>query len=339
MRVVTLLIIGFGSVGRGLLKLITSKYEELKRKYNIELKIVGLADSSGFIINEQGFTSRELLKILELPRSSLAKSGFGKTYSTLRDVLQVIKPDIVVELTPCNYDSGEPGYTHIKLSLEHYCHVVTANKAPLVLYFNELKDLARSRNLMLLYKATVMGGTPLLDIISIGLKGQFIKRIEGILNATTNYILTRAFEGLKMSEAINEAKKLGIMEANPSLDLDGIDAAAKLVIIANTLGLNLKLSQVERVSLMVVSDDYIEKCRSEDKVIKYIAMLSVEERKAKVAPEVLSKDHPLANISGTLNSVKIETETNTIVITGKGGGGIETAGNVLSDILIITEHL
>jgi len=326
-------VVGFGNVGRSFVKLILDKYDYIRSRYGIEFSIVSIADSSGFSYKYDGFSRDELEKFLNAPRSSVAKIGIGKISHDVEDVLDETIPDFLIELTPANYEDGEPGLTNIIKALKRGISVVTANKAPLVLKFRYLMNLAKSRRAFIGYRATVFGGVPLIDTLK-HLAAHSLKKVEGILNATTNYILSRVFyDNLSLKDAIEEAKKIGVMEANPALDLEGIDAAAKIVIIANTVGLDVSLNDVERIGITGLDEDYIRKCRERRKVIKLIAMLDLEKNYIGVKPVELDENDDLAQVKYLLNAVRIITDYNNILIKGIGGGPFETAVNVLSELI------
>ncbi len=331
-----LLIVGFGNVGRSLAKLLAFKQEYIKEKYGIDLKIVGLVDSKGAVVKPEGLGVSEILRLVETPRSSLGlQKPYGKTGLSIIDVYDEVEPTIHVELTPPNYDDGEPGLSHIIHAINNHVDVVLANKAPLALYYDKIMSLAKTSNVRVKYKTTVMAGTPLLNLIA-GLKGYEVEYVKGILNGTVNYILTEMHENLvTLEEALRKAQALGIAEPNPLIDLEGIDAAAKITIIANTLGLNIKLSDVARQSIRDINLQRIRSTIRRNRVLKQIAQVDFNEGKARVSLEEIPLDSPLAKVNGTYNAVEVNTSINRIVVVGKGAGRIETAYALLDDILSI----
>jgi len=336
---VRIVIAGFGNVGRGLVKLLLDKDELIERQHGLKIEVVGVGDSSGFVYRtDRPFTRDELSKMLQLPRGGLAKSGMGHVTHDICKVLDYTIPDFLIDLTPANYETGEPGLTYQLEALRRGIGVITANKAPLVLRFRELTGLAKRRRVPYGYRATVFGGVPIIDVLK-HLAAHSIKKVEGILNATTNYILTRVFfDNYTLNDAIEEARKIGVMEANPALDLEGIDAAAKITIIANTLGLDIAFQDVERVGITALTEDYIQELRRNKKCVKLLAVLDVEKKKAKVAPIELDISDDLAQVKYLLNAVRIETDYNNILIKGVGGGPLETAVNVLSELIELAQR-
>ncbi|MCU7787582.1 homoserine dehydrogenase [Pyrobaculum sp. 3827-6] len=298
-----ILLFGFGGVGR--------TYAELLYQ-RTGLKLCGVFDSGGGVVKREGFTWEEVKALLSAPRGGVSRSGVGGPAS-LDEALEVCQ--VVVDVSAPNYDTGEPSLSLYKKALSRGLAVVTANKAPLALAFGEV---AHKR---LFYKATVMAGTPLVDLLR-GLPPQRVTWVRGILNGSTNYIMTRVYrDGVSFEEAVREAREMGILEPNPRLDLEGVDPAAKLVIIANTLGRGMALRDVERKPL-----------EPRGPVTRYLAQLDLAGGRASVEPVRLAPDDPL-HVDYTMNAVEITTEVNTVLVKGKGAGRAETSMALLNDTL------
>jgi homoserine dehydrogenase len=298
-----ILLFGFGGVGRTYAELL---YERTG------LRLCAVFDSGGGVAKKDGFASDEVRQLLKTPRGAAAKSGVGRAAAPdeALDICQV-----VVDVSPPNYETAEPALSLYRRALSRGLAVVTANKAPLALAFREL---AHKR---LYYKATVMAGTPLVDLL-MGLPPQKALRVRGILNGSTNYIMTRVYkDGVPFEKAVEEARELGILEPDPRLDLEGLDPAAKLVIIANTLGVPLDLRDVVRRPLAPLGP-----------VTRYLATLDLEAGRASVEPARLAPDDPI-HVDYTMNAVEIVTEVNNILVKGKGAGRRETALVLLNDTL------
>ncbi|MCC6067255.1 MAG: homoserine dehydrogenase [Pyrobaculum sp.] len=298
-----ILLFGFGGVGRTYAELL---YERTG------LRLCAVFDSGGGVAKKEGFSSDEVRQLLKSPRGAAAKSGVGRAaaFDEALDICQV-----VVDVGPPNYETAEPALSLYRRALSRGLAVVTANKAPLALAFRELTHRR------LYYKATVMAGTPLVDLLT-GLPPQKVLRVRGILNGSTNYIMTRVYkDGVPFEKAVEEAKELGILEPDPRLDLEGLDPAAKLVIIANTLGVPLDLRVVVRRPLAPLGP-----------VTRYLATLELEAGRASVEPVRLAPDDPI-HVDYTMNAVEIVTEVNNILVKGKGAGRRETALVLLNDTL------
>jgi homoserine dehydrogenase len=214
---------------------------------------------------------------------------------------------------------------------------VTANKGPLVIAFKELSNLAKKYERLFRYEATVAGALPDSEIVREALQGNQISSLKGILNGTTNYILTRmTFEDVSFEIALKEAQQMGIAEADSSYDVEGVDAASKLVILANSImGDDVRLSDVKREGISHVTPEAIRLAELDGFLIKHIA--SIENGDLEVAPRLVEKTSSLA-VGGTLNVLCFETDlAGEITLIGRGAGGVETSSAILGDILNIAK--
>jgi homoserine dehydrogenase len=221
-------------------------------------------------------------------------------------------------------------------------NVVTANKGPLVLAYSELVDLAKSNDVKLLHSATVTGGLPTLNIGMRDLGVATIEKLEGIVNGTTNYILTRMAEGESYANALQHAQDVGNAEADPSLDVDGWDAACKLVIIANAvLRRPTTLNDVTVEGIRTITSQDLELAASRNQVIKLIALAERKDNDYhfSVRPTILERSHPLANISIDMMAVIYHTDINgTIYTYSEEEDPYPTAAAVLRDIVHIATN-
>ena len=329
MRIVNISIIGFGAVGQGVARSILSKQEYLKKE-GIDLRVVGISDSKGSEINTTG---------IDLKSALLRKKQKGSVGSNnALDIIGDVEHDIVVEATPTNINNGEPGLSNMRLAFKSGKHVVTSNKGPLALHFNELKEAAEDNGLFFRYEATVGGAVPIFNLVHEALGGNTVLGIEGILNGTCNYILTRmSEERMPYDLVLKEAQELGIAETDPAYDVEGIDSAIKLVIIANSIfGLDSTYKDVDVTGITKITPEALELANRNNYVVKLIC--EAREGKLTVAPRLVPKRHPLA-VGGTLNVASILTDlAGRITISGKGAGSIETASSILSDILYIARN-
>jgi homoserine dehydrogenase len=216
-------------------------------------------------------------------------------------------------------------------------HVISVNKGPLALAFPSLMELATYNQVLLKFSGTVGGGTPILDYAKNSLRGEQITSFAGILNGTTNYILTNMERGMSFAEALKDAKSRGYVEADESLDLDGFDAAAKLVILANwVMGMKVTMPDIKRTGIRNVTTKDIKDAAKKNCAIKLIASCDKE---LVVSPREISTDDPLC-VNGTLNAISFTSEhSGTQTIIGKGAGGTETASSILRDLLDIRKEI
>jgi len=318
-------IIGFGYVGSGVAEVIRRKREAIARKHGIDLKIVGIADLKGVIADEQG-VSEEAIRAL--------KAGAKQGDMTGLDIIRDVAHEVMVETTPTNVETGEPGLTHIITALESGRHVVTSNKGPIALEYQKLMELAAKHGKEIKFEASVGGAMPIISLVRENLAGNGVMSIKGILNGTCNYILTRmAEEDLPYEHVLKEAQEIGIAETDPSKDVEGVDTAVKLVILANSIfGMNATYNDVKVVGISEITPDALKLANDAGYVIKLIGDVDSDGR-LEVAPRLVPKDDPL-NVGGTLNVATIKTDlAGEITVIGKGAGPIEAASAILSDII------
>lgn len=331
MKTVRLSIIGFGAVGQGVAQAILQKKEILKGQ-GIDLCVVGISDSKGSEINVKGI---DLKSALERKNQ---KGTVAKSNDSALDIIRDVEHEIVVEATPTNIKNGEPGLSNMSAAFNSGRHVVTSNKGPLALCFSQLKESAEDNGVFFRYEATVGGAVPIFNLIHESLAGNHVIGIEGILNGTTNYILTRmAEERLPYELVLKEAQELGIAETDPTYDVEGIDSACKLVILANSVfGQAATYRDVEVTGITKITPEALELASKNNYVVKLIC--EAGNGTLTVAPRLVPKKHPLA-VGGTLNVASILTDlAGRITISGKGAGSIETASSILSDILYIVRN-
>ncbi len=336
-----LAVIGLGNVGHRLLELLQLKRDTLQARFHRQFVIVGVCDSTGGVTDPRGV---DIATILELKRSRhcLADLPQAQIHAHPADWLSTFESDIVVELTPTNLQTGEPGLSVIRHALARKISVVTANKGPLVLAYAELATLARQNGVALLHSATVTGGLPTLNIGTRDLNVATIERVEGILNGTTNYILSRMAQGQTYAEALKHAQEIGMAEADPTLDVDGWDAANKLVIIANAV--LRRPTQLKDVSVEGIRHITPEDIRSAAEHKQTIKLIASAERIGKdynlsVRPTRLEQSHPLARLGAGMMGVIYETDINgTIFAAIQEEDPYPTAAAVLRDIVQVATH-
>jgi homoserine dehydrogenase len=331
-----IILCGFGVVGQSLVKLFESRADDLYAKYGLKPRVVGVFDSKGSAVDPAGLNFNKLIDVKK-------KFGTVKNYADTKnsmsgiDMLKNVDADVLIETTASNYKDAEPGMTHITTAMKKGMHVISVNKGPLALAFPSLLELATYNQVMLKFSGTVGGGTPILDYAKNSLSGERITSFAGILNGTTNYILTNMGTGVTYEEALKDAKDKGYVEADESLDLDGLDAAAKLVILANwIMGMKVTLPDIDCTGIRKVTVEDIKKAAKNNCAIKLIASCNKE---LIVGPKEVSNDDPLC-VNGTLNAIAFTSEhSGTQTIIGKGAGGMETASSILRDLLDIRQEI
>ena len=327
-----IILCGFGVVGQSFAKLLESRSEDLYVRYGLKPKIVGVFDSTGSAVDTSGINASRLINIKRKYGSTKKYSSTKSNFSGL-DMINDIKAEVLIETTTSNYKDAEPGMTHIINAMKQGMHVISVNKGPLALAFPSLMELATHNNVLLRFSGTVGGGTPILNYAKNSLSGEQIVSFIGILNGTTNYILTNMEKGMSFNDALEDAKKRGYVEANESLDLDGFDAAAKLVILANwIMNMKVTMSDIQITGIRKIDEKDIKRASTKNCTIKLIASCNKE---LVVEPKEIPLDDPLC-VSGTLNAISFTSEhSGTQTIIGRGAGGIETASSILRDLIDI----
>jgi len=332
-----LLFAGFGTVGQGLAELLVEKGAFLSKRYGVDFITTGIADPRlGSLYNPSGL---DLGKALDLVRDNQTLAGYpGDGYQ--KDTLNLIREaeaDALIEVTYTDIKTGEPATSHIRTALERGMHVTTTNKGPLALFYQELAGLAEAGNVHLLFEGTVMSGTPVLNLIRETLAGSDIREIKGILNGTTNYILTRMEEGMSYGDALKKAQELGYAEAVPDADVLGWDALAKVAILARVVfGGTGNPFDYPCEGITKITAGAIAEAKNRGKRHKLIGKVWKEGNsvKASVQPEEVDLFHPLAGVMGATNALTITTDTlGDITMVGPGAGRKETGYSLLIDLL------
>ena len=331
-----IMIVGFGVVGKSTVRVLSEQRESLRRRYGLNPKIVAIVDINGALVNPRGISQDEALKAVEVGSGKFDQFGtLWRPEAKVDDLLMELDCEVMIETTPTNLATGQPGLDHLRSAMKNGVHVVTTNKGPLALAMPALIELADHNKVSLKFSGTVGGGTPMLDLAKKSMDGLEIKSIRGILNGTTNYILSKMdAEGVSFESALDEARKKGYTETDPTYDVDALDPAAKLVILANwVMGKSLSIRDVKITGIRGVTQDQVNKAKAEGKTMKLIAYCG--EDAIEVAPMPIPREHPL-NVSGTTNALTFDTDlAGEITIVGKGAGGPETASAVLRDLIDI----
>jgi homoserine dehydrogenase len=331
-----LLMIGFGTVGQGLAELLVKKDGELQDRYGLKVRVVGISDMlKGSIYNKDGV---DLAAVLDVARSGQKLDGLpGKYDGDALNMIDSVEADMMVEATYTDIKTGEPATSHIRTALERGMHVTTTNKGPLALHYRELAELAAAKGVRFLFEGTVMSGTPLLNLIRDTLAGSDIREVRGILNGTTNYILTKMEEGLPYADALQKAQELGYAEAVPDADVEGWDALAKVTILANVVfQVSMRPDGFSCRGITQITPEGIAAARAKGKRYKLIGSVRREGDNVTggVAPEEVDLNHPLAGVPGATNALTISTDTlGDVTIVGPGAGRIETGYSALIDII------
>jgi homoserine dehydrogenase len=307
-----LALLGYGNVARALARLLLRKETTLRDEYDLTFRVTGIATRShGLAIDANGLDLAETLRLVEA-RERLDGLHRGAPVSDTLAFLQACPADLVMEATWLNPQTGQPATDYVRAALEAGRHVVTANKGPIAFAYRDLRALAARQNAGLFFESTVMDGAPVLGIAREGLVGSTVERVRGVLNSTTNYILTALEQGVSFEDAVAETQRMGIAEADPTNDLEGWDAAVKIVVLANVMmGADLRPADVDRTGITQITADQARDALTSGQRIKLVceAVREGEAVRASVRPTWLPLDDPLAQVDKTSSAVTIQTDT------------------------------
>jgi homoserine dehydrogenase len=336
-----IILCGFGRVGRAFTQLLHERRELLKTRYALGLDLVAVVDIGGAALAPRALPMippAELLAHVKAGGTVEGFADFGLPGATGEAVIDSLEADLLVEATPTNLTTGEPGLRHMRAALRRGLHVVAANKAPLVLCYAELQALSQEHQGQIYMSAATAAALPTLDVGQTCLAGAQILSIEGILNGTTNFILTKMQdEGYQYLDALQEAQTRGIAETDPTLDVEGFDTANELVLLSNALlGTGYRPDEVSRHGITHITLPMVMDARRVGKCLKLIgrAGLSHGRVRLSVAPEELALDHPLASVHGAEKAVTYETDTmGRVTVMGGESSPMAAAAALLKDII------
>lgn len=334
-------LIGFGGVGKALVKSIIEKKHRLKEE-GIELCIKYILSSQNRIFDNDGIDIGDLYNFMKYNSDISKYHKGGAKVNDFNDIINSVKLDLIIEMTPSNLIDGEPGYTYIKTALGNNINVITSNKGPIALYYNELYETSLKNYVQLGIGCTTRGALPTINGGNIDLAGANIFSIEGVLNGTSNFILEEMENNdCDLDTALKKAIKLGIAEpTNPSQDVEGKDAAAKLLILTNVLlKQNKTFEDIYVEGITKIKFDDIQSLKRKGKRYKLIASTIIENNKLKmtVKPEILDKDNIFYHVNGKNKAVRYKSDTLGELFFMGGASGVEpAAASILRDLIILS---
>ena len=307
-----LALLGFGNVGRALARLLLLKADTLRSDFDLTFSVTGIATRSrGWAIDPAGLNLQAALILVEAGER-LDSLNRVHTVTDTADFLEVCPSDLVMEATWLNPYTGQPATDYVRAALQSGRHVVTANKGPVAFAYREFRALARQQDRGFFFESTVMDGAPVLGVGREALLAATILRIRGILNSTTNYILTCLEQGIAFDDAVAQAQHIGVAEADPSIDLEGWDASVKIVVLANVLmGADLRPENVTRTGITGLNPADVQAALAEGGRIKLVceAVREGDTVRATVSPVRLPESDVLSQVSRTSSAVTFETDT------------------------------
>ncbi|MHB9145336.1 MAG: homoserine dehydrogenase [Symbiobacteriia bacterium] len=348
-RELRLAVRGFGHVGQAFARILAERGEGLERRYGLRLLIVAAADSTGAVWSTGGLAPAALLAakarggLAHYEAAGPADAAAGRG-SSLAAIFGVLPCDVLVDLSPTDVATGGEALTDSRRALQAGLHLVTANKGPLVAAWRELTELAAARGLGLKYGGATAAALPTASLAHYELAGSNITRLEGVLNGTSNFILTAMAAGRDYQAALTEAQARGIAERDPRLDVEGYDTAVKLLLLCNSLfGASLTLADIARQGITKVTGAQAAAARERGGGLKLLARAWREvggDVRCEVAVTELPSDHLLAHVDGTEKGIVYHTDLlGRLAVIGGGSGPTPAAASVLRDIINLAREL
>ncbi len=338
-------LLGYGNVGRALIELLAEKEIVLREQHGLTIGVTGMLTrtSGGWLANddEMGVNPAATLAMGwpsgGLPASASASTGDGEAFAA------AAPGDVLVELTTLDAQTGQPALDHMRAALAAGKSVVTANKGPIAHGYRELRALAEIRGVLLRFESTVMDGTPIFNMAEAALPATTISGFRGLLNSTSNYVLTRMAQGETLEKAVSGAQKLGIAEANPANDLDGWDASVKATVLANVLmGSDIRPGDVRRDGLGADAMRAAQAALLPGQTLKQVAEAERvgESVSVRVRLVALPPGDALAHLSGMEAALTLHTDTmgDLTIIEGEGGPR-QTAHGVMADLVAVARQM
>ncbi len=341
-----IVMIGCGVVGQGFLEILVQKKELLSKKFGFEPVLVGVSDMmKGSVMVPEGIDIPAFLEHVSAGKKidEFSAPGAVAGLDSIATIQQA-DADIMVEVTYTDIKTGEPATSHMREALKKGMSIATTNKGPITLHFKELCGLAEQNKAILKYEGVVMSGTPIFDLLDYCLAVNDVKEIKGILNGTTNFMLEKMEEeNMAYDDALALAQKLGFAEADPTADVEGFDALAKVIILSNVvLGGNIGTDDAERIGISGITIEDVQQAKAENMRYKLIGSTKLVDGKiiASVKPVKLPLSDPLAGVGGAVNALTFSTDlSGDITIQGSGAGKIETGFAIMIDVLNIHREL
>jgi homoserine dehydrogenase len=312
MRTIPVCLVGFGNVGKALVRLLEKKQPVLISQFGFSTVVTGIATGShGVVIDACGIDIHKAIALVESGKSLSLISNKNTPANNLAFIREC-PAEVLFENTPVNHHTGQPAADHLKTALDAGMHAITANKGPVVHAYQELTALAEKKKLRFLFESAVMDGAPIFSLFRGPLPAVELKGFHGILNSCTNLLLELMEQGKTFEEAVAYGQSVGITETDPSADIDGWDAAIKVSALSTVLmGIPLKPDAVNRTGIRGITAQMIADALSAGERWKLVCSAQRQGKSiiAKIAPERIAASSPLYSINGTSSFVQFEMDT------------------------------
>ena len=343
MKELKLALLGFGNAGRAFGKLLLEKHDEIKTKYDTDVKVVAIATGSrGNLVCNEGIDVAAAIADIEKDGKFAPERGLSSL--TTMEIVETVDYDVMAEMTPLNIFTGQPATDHIRGAFARKKHAITANKGPIAWHFRRLADMAKDAGVCFFYETTVMDGTPVFNLVEHTLKFARVTEVSGILNSTTNFILEEMEKGCDYDDIMERGRALGFVEADPAMDIEGYDAAAKITALLNVLmDAGITPDMVERKGIEDITYEDIENARAQGKIIKLVCKGTRDADgnvHASVQPTLVDRTDLLATVNSTTSIVSITTDLMKKITVVEHDPEIEqTAYGVFGDLIRVLDKL
>lgn len=332
-----IILVGFGTVGQGFVQILRDKADDLRERCGLVARIVGVATRTrGVLYHPNGFDLDALLAVGAQGNLSAYPDSAGLVRDwSIEQLIRQANADVMMEASVSDLQTGQPATDYCLAALDTRKHVITANKGVVALHYRTVQARAESVQKQFRFEGTVMAGTPSIMLARQALAGTTIESARGILNGTTNYMLTQMEGGLSYAQALADAQRLGYAEADPSADVDGWDAAGKALILANAvLGAALSLDDLSVQGISALTPDDLAEASREN--TRYRLIAEVSRTGGSVRPQRLPLSDPLAGVTGATNAITYRTDLlGDVTLVGAGAGGQQTGYALLADLLAL----
>ena len=333
-----LALLGFGNVGQALARLLLRKQAELKDRYDLTFRVTGIATGRhGAALDSNGIDLERALEVIAAGGYALSTLTPGPPPADALEFIRRSQADVLFENTPVNYANGQPAVDHLRAALQQGMHAITANKGPVVHAYRQLTQLAERQGRKFFFESAVMDGAPVFSLFRSALPGAHLRAFQGVLNSTTNLILTRMETGESFDSAVAYAQRIGVAETDPSGDIDGWDAAVKVAALVTVLmDIPTKPDQVERQGIRDIGPTQLAQASSQNSRWKLVCSAAREGPgvRARVAPELVPAASPLYQVSGTTSIIQFETDVLGLLSIVESDPGPETtAYGLLADFI------
>jgi homoserine dehydrogenase len=342
MKNIKIAILGFGNAGQPFAKLLTAKKAEIDERYrrNIIVTVI-VTKRRGSLVNEKGIGLLKACGDIE-KNGHFDQNAADFASMTAMEAAEKADYDILIELTPLAIFTGQPAIDHITAALSRKKHVITANKGPIAWAYESLRGLAEKNGVCFFHETTVMDGTPVFNLVTDTLPFCRVTEVEGILNSTTNYILEELANGKSYPDILEEGRRRGFVEADPSMDTEGFDAAAKTAALLNVLmRANITPDDISREGIGHITPERMKEAETRGNVIKLLCRGVIENGKVtgSVSPKEIRKGDLFASITGTSSVVRITTDLMGAVSIVEHDPEIEQTGyGIFSDLIRIIKN-